>query len=329
MTLSVKCKGVHIKSVPFIDFKDVDSKLTWTGVADALHAGHKLTRALHEDVYLEHTNKGFFNRCAYIPNLGLATKSVTVFADNRNANPPRPAIQGAVLLFDDDTGELLAVLDGELVTKWKTTGDSILGAKLLARTDARHLVIAGSGTVGGHSIDAYCEMFPTLERITVWNRSANAAERLVAMQQHRDLLLTASQDLRSAVSDADIISCATMSPDPILKGAWVPAGCHVDLIGAFLPHMREADDELLLAAKVFVDSRRSTFEDIGEIAIPLNEGTITESHILGDYYDLCNELTFQRRSYDITLFKNGGGGHLDLMCARHIYKTFLETQSKR
>lgn len=315
-------KGHLIASVPHIGFDDIDHRLSWTGLADAMERGHKLAPAIHEDVYLENRNKGFFNRCAMIPGLGLATKSVTVFPQNRQATPPLPSIQGAVLLFDDVTGALMAVLDGELVTKWKTTGDSVLGARLLARHDSSHLVIVGAGTVGGYSIEAYCEVFPSLNRVSVWNRSPQAAQALAERYHTLDVDLQVVSSLENAVRDADIVSCATMSPTPVLKGAWVPEGCHVDLIGAFLPHMREADDDLLLASKVFVDSRRSTFEDIGEIAIPLNAGTITESHILGDYYDLCTSSPYERSRQDITLFKNGGGGHLDLMCAQFIYQTY-------
>ncbi len=316
-------KGALIATVPFISFDDIDAELTWSEIAEALRLGHTMTRAIHEDVYLEHSGKGFFNRSAFIPGLGLATKSVTVFPGNRMLNPPLATTQGVVSLFEDVTGRLLAMLDGELITKWKTTGDSILAAKLLARSDARKLVIVGAGTVGAYSLDAYCEVFPQMEEIVVWNRSGAAAEQLVAKNQHRTPAITASSNLASAVSDADIISCATMSSDPVLHGDWVQAGCHVDLIGAFRPDMREADDGLLLASKVFVDSRRSTFEDTGEIAIPLSEGTITEAHILGDYYDLCNHFEFERQRDDITFFKNGGGGHLDLMCAQHIYKAFM------
>ena len=326
MHQALKLKGKSISSVPHIGFEEIDSQLTWCGVADALYAGHQLSNPVHEDIYLEHADKGFFTRCALIPGLGCATKSVTVFPNNRLTNPPTPSIQGAVLLFDDVGGQLLAVLDGELVTKWKTTGDSVLGARMLARSDSRHLVVVGAGTVGGYSIDAYCELFPQLERITIWNRSELAAQQLAAINQHRAQQVTVTSDLPQAVADADIVSCATMSPTPVLHGAWVSAGCHIDLVGAFLPHMREADDELLLASKVFVDSRRSTLEDIGEIAIPLSEGTITEKHILGDYYDLCTQSKLTRNSDDITFFKNGGGGHLDLMCAHHIYTTYLQTQ---
>ncbi|MEM7083251.1 MAG: ornithine cyclodeaminase [Pseudomonadota bacterium] len=319
-------KGRVIPHVPHIGFAEIDAQLSWKGVADALLDGHRGHRAVHDDLWLEHESKGFFNRCALIPGLGLATKSVTVFPQNRDASPPRPAIQGAVCLFDDQSGELLAILDGELVTKWKTTGDSILGARLLARPDSKHLLIVGAGTVGGHAIDAYCELFPTLETINIWNRSADGADALVHSNQHRCPRVARVLDLAEAVGKADIVACATMSPDPIISGAWANPGCHFDLVGAFLPHMREADNDLLLASKIYVDSRKSTFHDIGELAIPLSEGVITKQDVLGDYYDLCHT-SIPRHADDITLLKNGGGGHLDLMCAHYIYTAYLQSHS--
>lgn len=317
-------QGKLISHVPFIGFDDIDADLTWMEISEALRRGHQMAPAIHEDVYLEHSGKGFFNRCAFIPGLGLATKSVTVFPQNRIASPPLATTQGIVSLFEDTTGQVLATFDGELITKWKTTGDSILAARLLARPDARKLVIAGAGAVGGYALEAYCEVFPKISDIVIWNRSFETAQQLAANNAHRPQTVTATSSLRDAVASADIISCATSSPEPVLSGDWVPAGCHVDLVGAFRPDMREADDNLILKSKTFVDSRRSTFTDIGEIAIPLSEGTITESHILGDYYDLCNGYEFKRERDDITFFKNGGGGHLDLMCTHYIYKKFID-----
>ena len=102
--------------VPFIGFDDIDNDLSWSGVVEAIRAGHRMPRAAHDDVYLEHDGKGFFNRCALVPGLGLATKAVTIFPHNRESDPPLPAIHSAVLLFDDATGKLVAQLELELST---------------------------------------------------------------------------------------------------------------------------------------------------------------------------------------------------------------------
>ena len=127
-----------------------------------------------------------------------------------------------------------------------------------------------------------------------------------------------ADDLEGAVREADIITCATMATDPVIKGAWLRPGQHLDLIGAYRPDMREADDTALRRARIFVDSRATTIGHIGELKIPLAHGVIGLGDVLADYYDLESG-TFARRSEEeITLFKNGGGAHLDLMTARYV-----------
>ena len=128
-----------------------------------------------------------------------------------------------------------------------------------------------------------------------------------------------TDDLQTAIESADIVSCATMAVQPLIKGEWLRPGTHVDAMGAFKPNMREVDDEVLRRARVFVDSRDSTFEHIGELKIPLAAGTITEDDVLADHYELAAGVVEGRTSADdITFFKNGGGGHLDLMAAQFL-----------
>ena len=128
------------------------------------------------------------------------------------------------------------------------------------------------------------------------------------------------ENLGEACGEADIITCATMATEPVLKGEWIKAGTHVDLIGAFKPNMREANDALLLKSELFVDSRDTTIGHIGEIDIPLNAGVIPLEHIRGDLYDLCKNKAERGSTESITVFKNGGGAHLDLMTSMMIYE---------
>ncbi|HYE37754.1 ornithine cyclodeaminase family protein, partial [Methylocaldum sp.] len=126
-------------------------------------------------------------------------------------------------------------------------------------------------------------------------------------------------DLEQAVRDADIVSCATMTTAPLIRGEWLKPGTHLDLVGAFTPEMREADDTAIRRAKIFVDSRETTIAHIGELCIPIREGVISEADILADHFELCRGMHPGRQSpAEITLFKNGGGGHLDLMTAHFI-----------
>lgn len=292
-----------------IPFEKGEARLDWLALTDALASGHELPKGSVEDVFLYRDPDTLLNRSAWIDGMGVAVKCATVFPGNPAGG--KPMIHGGVMLFADQGGELEAILDFHLVTKWKTAGDSLLAARRLARPDSRRILIVGAGTVGRSLWQAYRAAFPGAE-FTIWNRSSAGAERFA-----QDCPGTVvAPDLEEAVGAADIITCATMSTDPVLKGDWLRPGQHVDLIGAYRPDMREVDDKALLRSRVFVDSYETTLGHIGELRIPLESGVITRDHVVADYYDLAR---FERRSDDeITLFKNGGGAHLDLMTSRYI-----------
>ncbi len=292
-----------------IPFAEGQANLDWIELTEALAAGHALPRAEISDNFLYRGKDTLLQRQAWIDGLGIAVKSATVFPDNPSQDVPM--IHGAVTLFDDAHGILAALLDFHLVTKWKTAGDSLLAARRLARPDSENILIVGAGTVGRNLHAAYSAAFPNA-RFTVWNRSPVNAEKMAAEIAG----LNVATDLEAAVGQADIITCATMSTEPTLRGEWLKPGQHVDLIGAYRPDMRETDDVALQRARVFVDSFATTLDHIGELKIPLASGAIPRDHVLADYYDLDK---FVRHSdQDITLFKNGGGAHLDLMTANYI-----------
>ncbi|WP_210529469.1 ornithine cyclodeaminase family protein [Rubellimicrobium arenae] len=295
-------------SVDLISFVEGEAALDWMGVTRAIAEGHRRGRPVLEDVILRRGADTLLNRSAWIDGLGIAVKVATVFPGNATAG--RPTIDGAVNLMSDEDGTLEAVLDFALVTKWKTAGDSLLGALRLARPESRNILIVGAGTVGGTLVDAYRAGFPEA-RVTVWNRSPAKAEALAAVRPG----LSVATDLSAAVREADIIASATMSTAPVLRGDWLRPGQHLDLIGAYRPDMREADDAALGRARLFCDSRRTAGET-GEFLIPTAAGVIGPNSIVADLY----EADAMRRGSDdeITLFKNAGGAHLDLMVSRHI-----------
>ena len=290
-----------------IGFEEGERGLDWIGLTQAFEAGHARGKAEIADTFLYRGTDTLLNRSAWIDGLGIAVKCATVFPGKD------PMINGAVSLFRDDDGVLEAFIDFHLITKWKTAGDSLWGAMRLARPDARRVLIIGSGTVARSLVAAYSAGFPAAE-FTIWSRARANAQALADQVSAQ-----VADDLETAVGAADIISCATMSTDPVLQGAWLKPGQHVDLIGAYRPDMREADDAALRRARVFVDSFDTTLGHIGEIQIPLDAGTLTRGDLIADYYGG----PFERRSDDeITLFKNGGGAHLDLMTARYVLERF-------
>ncbi|KIT16670.1 L-lysine cyclodeaminase [Jannaschia aquimarina] len=288
---------------PFID-ASAERHLDWIALTDALAAGHSLPRAEIGDTFLYRDPDTLLSRAAWIDGLGSLVKTATIFPENVG-----PTINGAVSLFSDTDGTLAAMLDFHLLTKWKTAGDSLLAARRLARRDARTILIVGSGTVAASLRAAYGAAFPEA-RFLVWSR---ATENARAFADGRNC--EAVTDLAGAVGAADIVTCATMATEPVIEGEWLKPGQHLDLIGAYRPDMREADDAALRRGRIFVDSRETTFDHIGELKIPLSTGAIDRDDVIADFYDLDR---FDRSDDDITVFKNGGGAHLDLICARYI-----------
>jgi ornithine cyclodeaminase len=211
-----------------------------------------------------------------------------------------------------------AVIDGAAITRWKTVADSLLGARFLAPPAPRRLLVMGAGVIAATLARAYPAFFPSLESVAIWNRSpARAAElaRELAAEGLDAMAVTAPE---AAAATADIVAAATMSETPVLHGAWLKPGTHVDLIGAYTKTMREADDALMARARLFVDCRETVVDHLGELLIPLAAGVVTPADVLGDLYDLVAGASGRMSPEEVTLFKNGGGAHLDLMTAMHV-----------
>ena len=301
---------------PFIRYDDAIGHLDWRDAVSALRAGHRLPKAQIADMFLGPATGTMMTRSAFIEGLGYGAKPFTVF--DGNAAKGLPTVQGAMLVFDKDDGHLRAIVESRLVTEWKTAADSVLGASLLARPDSRHLLVVGAGTVAASLVRAYTAVLPGIERVSVWGRRPEQAQALVASLGDVQADLAAVPDLQEALGQADIVSSATMAREPVIRGDWVRSGTHVDLIGAYKADMREGDDALMARAALFVDSRE-TAAHIGELLMPLASGAITADSIKGDLYDLLRPGARLRQSGDeVTVFKNGGGAHLDLMIAAWI-----------
>jgi ornithine cyclodeaminase/alanine dehydrogenase-like protein (mu-crystallin family) len=296
-------------TAPFISFAEGEAVLDWLPLTEALAAGHLLPRAQVADMLLYRGRDTLLNRSAWIDGLGIAVKVCTIFPGN--ATQGLPSIGGVVNLCRDSDGAVEALLDFHLVTKWKTAGDSLLAARRLARKDAREVLVVGAGTVARSLIAAYGAAFPGA-RFTVWNRTRAGAERLAAERPG----LRIADDLEAAVRAADIITSATMATDPLIRGDWLQPGQHVDLIGAYTPAMREADNRAIARARVFCDNRETVVNHIGELMAPIAAGVINADHVIADFYQ--PDRMIRQNDDEITLFKNGGGAHLDLMVSRHI-----------
>jgi ornithine cyclodeaminase/alanine dehydrogenase-like protein (mu-crystallin family) len=212
--------------------------------------------------------------------------------------------------------------NGQCFTRCKTAADSALAARYLAPVNPTKLVVLGAGAQARTHLTYMHAVCPTIERIDVWNRNRSRAEQLVE-EHFLPVNFQVSDDLEASVAGADIVVCLTSSSTPVLDGKWLKLGCHVDLVGGFTPDMRETNDAAILRSSVFVDHRGLTAEHCGDIFQSLSNGTIVMSDIRGDLFDLCRKEVLGRRDpTEITLFKNGGGGHLDLMVAEWLSESF-------
>ena len=243
----------------------------------------------------------------------MGLKCLTVYPGNPAAG--LPTIMGFYALMDATTGRLLAQMDARALTMKRTAAASALAADFLARDDATRLCIVGTGTLAPYMVRAHAAVRP-LERVTVCGRSAAKVQAMVAALAREPFETVAATSIEDAVGDADIVCCATTATAPIVRGAWLRPGVHLDLVGAFKPEMREADEDAVTKARVYVDSRAGAMHEAGDILIPLKAGAIDETHVRGDLFELAREEKRGRGSRDeITLFKSVGMALEDLAAA--------------
>ena len=261
----------------------------------------------------EHRESGF-----------LGVKVVSVYPGN--AARGKPSIYGTYLLMAGSTGEALAVMDGSALTLWRTAAASALAASYLARQDSGRLAMIGAGALAPFLIAAHASVRPISE-VLVWNRNRSHAESLAADLAGRVYSVHATSDLEAAVRGADIVSCATLSNEPLVRGAWLNPGAHLDLVGAFTPAMRESDDEAVRRSRIFVDTREGALKEAGDLILPLRAGVLSERDIVGDLFDLCRGRVEGRRDdSETTLFKSVGTALEDLAAATLAYKLLREEQ---
>jgi alanine dehydrogenase len=251
----------------------------------------------------------------------IGCKLVSVFPDNVKMG--KPSVHGSYLLISGETGEPVAVMDGTELTAWRTAAASALAARYLARPDASHLLMVGAGVLSSHLVRAHRTVRP-IARVTLWNRTRSRAVATAFALSASGIATEIADDLEPAMREADIVSCATLAETPLVRGAWLKKGAHVDLVGAFTPKMREADDATVRRAFVYVDSRASAPKGSGDIAIPLKNKTLRLKDIRGDLFELCRgEAEGRRRRDEITLFKSTGVAIEDLAAARLVWRKLV------
>jgi len=252
----------------------------------------------------------------------LGVKVVSVFPDNGERG--LPSIYGQYLLLDGTTGQTVALLDGTMLTKRRTACASGLASRYLSKPESRRLLMIGTGALAPELIRVHAKVRP-IDEVAIWGRRPDQAERLArdlssALPRllSRPISVRAETDRRQAVAAADIISCATLSSEPLVEGDWLRQGQHIDLVGAYTPRMRESDDKAVARARVYVDTRAGALKEGGDIVQPLANGTIGEGDVIGDLHELTRGQRMGRAPGDvtaITLFKAVGAALEDLAAA--------------
>jgi ornithine cyclodeaminase len=249
----------------------------------------------------------------------IGVKIVTVSPDNNAIG--KPAVMGLYLLLDGTTGEPQALIDGQRLTQWRTASASALAASYLARQDASRLLVIGAGALSPFLAQAHAAVRP-LEKIRIWNRTPANAEKIVAGLVSLGFPAEAASDLDAELAQADIVSSATISATPLVKGKLLKPGAHVDLVGGFTPDMREADDEAIRRARVYVDTRAGATKEAGDIVQPLASGVLKQDGIIAELAELARgERRGRESAAEITLFKSVGAALEDLAAGIAVYRS--------
>jgi len=255
---------------------------------------------------------------AWRAGLDIGVKLVTVFPRNRQRG--LASVSALYVLLDGQTGHPRVLLDGEALTLRRTAAASALASTYLSRPDSTRLLVVGTGALAPYMAAAHCAVRPIRE-ILVWGRSATRAAALCKRLEGEGLAARPVANLATGLATADIVTCATTAREPLVAGAQVRPGTHVDLAGAFTREMRESDDALVAKSQVFVDTFAGALKEAGDLVLPIEAGAIARSHVLAEMADLVGGRHRGRTTEDsVTIFKSVGTALEDLCAARLVFE---------
>lgn len=305
----------------FIDAAAVAAKLNVQSLVDALRRGFQEgcempQRQRYTMPRQSEPDASLILMPAWQRSGATGVKLTTVVPGNSARN--LPSVSPIYVVFDPVTGRPQVVIDGRALTLHRTAATSALASTYLAKTNAKRLVMVGTGDLAPYLVKAHTAISP-ISQVTIWGRRHERAEGLKKTLGTTSYKIGTTIDLESAVRDADIISCATLSNDPLVRGAWLKPGAHLDLVGGFTPTMRETDDEAMRRARIYVDKRDSCLAESGDLIQPIRNKTIAESDVIGDLFNLTRgECPGRQSPEEITVFKSVGIGLEDLVAAQLI-----------
>lgn len=258
---------------------------------------------------------------AWHPGKIAGVKIATVCPENGQFG--LPSIQAVYVLVDALKGTMKAILQAKSLTAKRTAAASALASSFLSRKDSSSLLMVGTGALSANLVRAHAGVRP-IKNVYVWGRNFEKAQAVCDSLKSEAFKCQAMETIQEKIAEVDIISCATLSKTPLILGKYLKEGQHVDLVGAYRKDMREADDEALAKASVYIDTFQGGLKESGDIAIPLKSGALKEEDIKGDLFGLCSG-TAKGRSQpeEITVFKSVGHALEDLMAASYYYEQFI------
>lgn len=309
----------------FFSAAEIDGLLTFPALVDALGAAFRgdivtPVRHHHEVARPDAAGTLLLMPAWTGPEISpayLGTKVATVYPGN--ASKGLPSVMGTYLLMDGATGKPLAALDGTRLTLWRTAAASALASRMLERPDSKRMLMVGAGALSPFLVKAHRSV-RNFEDVAIWARRPEAAAEVVAELAADGIAARVAEDLEAEARQADLISCATLSREPIVQGRWLKRTAHLDLVGAFNMAMREADDEALQRAHVFVDTEAALHEG-GDVAVAIKAGAYRAEQVAGTLTGLCRgEYETAAERDDVTLFKSVGTALEDLAAAILVWQ---------
>ncbi|MBL4746765.1 MAG: ornithine cyclodeaminase family protein [Flavobacteriaceae bacterium] len=261
---------------------------------------------------------------AWNPSKEAGVKIITISPNN--GKHKLPAIQGTYIYLDAQLGHVKAILDAKELTVKRTAAASALASSYLSKENASKLLMIGTGALSSNLILAHASIRP-IKEVFIWGRSLEKSIRICEQLKEAPFTCTPVTSIKDTAPNMDIISCATLSESPLILGDFIQAGTHIDLVGAYKPTMREADNDLIKKANVYVDTFDGGMRESGDIVLPLKDHIISKTDILGDLFSLCKTDKFVRKNKrEITVFKSVGHALEDLTAATYYYNKYMEQQ---
>ena len=326
-----------MSSIPYLDVNQLIEKLPWLALIDAIDeifTSDVIEPLRHQhDINVPHetnpTTASLLLKPAWTEGEYLGVKQVAIFPGNNSLG--LPGLNSSYLLSSAKTGQPLLQLDADELTARRTAAASALASRYLSRVDSRKLLMVGSGRLARSLVEAHSVVRP-IDEIQVWSRNQSSAQKMVdeLLSEGKNAIVCCSEDLPKQVASADIISCATMSTQPIVLGKYLTAGTHLDLVGAFTPKMRETDDEAVQKSAVFVDTRVGALSEAGDLTQVMETGSFDASQVVAELSELCAHAHKGRSQLEnpnskITMFKSVGAGREDLAAAILAYEELMKS----